>query len=481
MKEALEILEELTGEDVNWIFSQGIEWKIKAGESIIREGELTDSIFIILQGLLGVKMTSVTDIRLSSLGAGEVVGDMTYLENQPANVTVYAVEDSLIMVLSHDKVDAKLKHDTAFAKRYYRSLAIINSRRLRQSVGTLGINFKAAGEMTTAMSEKWGAVVQGIQNFKALLQKADNEALRRGGIIPEKLNAEIRFCFRNFCRDMNMRIGNHTSEPESVKAEVGKYVKLEILPYLLLTEVTERLHSKPRGYACDYLTVQKIYDNQAGGSGRIGPLLDRCFLDEPAARAMRNRRRFLGNEIMDSIAHHPGTTRVTNLACGPAAEIFDAFNQLDDSSKLAATLLDIDMQALRFVINKVEKLKLKSQIHPICCNLVYFATGMQKLNLNKQDLVYSTGIIDYFNDKFVVAIINYVYDILNPGGRIILSNFHNSNTTRALMDHVLDWKLIHRSEEEMDCLFSISKFGKPATRIYFEEEGIIFFAECIKA
>jgi hypothetical protein len=40
--------------------------------------------------------------------------------------------------------------------------------------------------------------------------------------------------------------------------------------------------------------------------------------------------------------------------------------------------------------------------------------------------------------------------------------------------------LIHRSEEEMDRLFAASVFGRSCTRIQFESEGVILFAECIK-
>ena len=48
------------------------------------------------------------------------------------------------------------------------------------------------------------------------------------------------------------------------------------------------------------------------------------------------------------------------------------------------------------------------------------------------------------------------------------------------MDHVLDWKLVHRDEGDMDTLFNASAFGRGCSRIRFEEEGVNLFAECIK-
>jgi N-methylhydantoinase B/oxoprolinase/acetone carboxylase alpha subunit len=37
-----------------------------------------------------------------------------------------------------------------------------------------------------------------------------------------------------------------------------------------------------------------------------------------------------------------------------------------------------------------------------------------------QDLVYSVGLIDYFNDPFVLKLMNYAHALLRPGGRLIL-------------------------------------------------------------
>ena len=89
--------------------------------------------------------------------------------------------------------------------------------------------------------------------------------------------------------------------------------------------------------------------------------------------------------------------------------------------------------------------------------------------------------IDYFNDKLTIKIIDLIYDLLVPGGRVILGNFHPRNRLKAIMDHVFDWRLIHRREEDMDRLFQASRFGRSCSNIRFEPEGINLFAECIKA
>jgi len=145
---------------------------------------------------------------------------------------------------------------------------------------------------------------------------------------------------------------------------------------------------------------------------------------------------------------------------------------------LAATLVDIDFQALAFVSDRRDRAGLRKHMRLVQGNLVYLALGREQLDLDPQDLIYSVGLIDYFEDKLVVLLLNSTFGMLRPGGRAILGNFHPSSPMKATMDYLFDWKLIHRSQEDLDRLFSMSAFGRPCTRTQREERGINLFAEC---
>ncbi len=267
-----------------------------------------------------------------------------------------------------------------------------------------------------------------------------------------------------------------------VVEDLGDRLQRELTPYVLLARTAERCYSKPRGYAGDYKTIEMIYQNKPGGTGRLGPLLDHCFLEMHAAYAVRNRRGVLAREIDATIDRSSdGPVNVTSMACGPAEEIFDVFKKSPDSENLKASLIDIDPEAIDFVTQRSVEAGLESQIDVHLANLVYLATGRATLGLAPQDLVYSIGLIDYFNDQFVINLMNYGYELLKPGGRMILGNFHPSNPTKAFMDWVTDWKLIHRTEEDMNRLYSASRFASPCSRILYEEQRINLFAECEKA
>jgi hypothetical protein len=48
------------------------------------------------------------------------------------------------------------------------------------------------------------------------------------------------------------------------------------------------------------------------------------------------------------------------------------------------------------------------------------------------------------------------------------------------MESVLEWKLVHRSEEDMHRLCQGSRFAKRFDRIVFEDQGVNLFASVRK-
>jgi len=481
MQETLKLFSELTEDDISWIQEQGREQQVIANTVLIREGERPDEILILLEGLVGIEIDTVSDQRIVYRGPGALLGELSFLDGRPASATVLAVENSLLLALTHAMLKAKLSEDTAFAVRFYQACALIISQRLRERIGDIGLQTTHKPLQEGVLASVWARVCEPVETIKEMLRKADRDAIRNNDEIPESLATEIMEGFRNLMAFLNTEIGDLSGLSESVRDKIGAQLQREILPYILLTRIGERYYAKPRGYAGDFLTIEWVYENKPQGVGRLGPLLDRCFLNLMAAQAVRNRRGLLAKHIQDARGRAQGrTAQITSMACGPAAEIFDVFAMLDDPTQIRATLIDIDLQALAFVSDRGDRLKLRRQLELIQGNLVYLATGRQKLKLSDQDLVYSIGLIDYFSDKFVIALLNYVHTLLRPGGKVVLGNFHSRNPDKAMMDYILDWKLIHRTEDDMNRLYACSSFAQPCTQILFEQTGVNMFAECIK-
>lgn len=482
--QALNFLGALRSKDIDQLFSFAEMRTVLSDGVLIREGQAPEAIYFVTEGLFDVVLLDARgkEVRIDRCAPGTVAGEMSWLDGKPASATIRAAESSAVLAIPTNRLEPALAADPAFAARFYRAVALIASERLRAAHGrTRELEPQRALAVDERLESVQDRLLAAISEFKEFLMVTDQRAIENNGVIPIEFRTSVREKFRQLFMDLNDAIGDNSALTESSREALGAIAKRDLLPLICLTETAERFYSKPRGYAGDYFTIELIYRNEPKGTGRIGPLLDECFLTQPGPQAARNRRNLLANEILGTCAAHPGRqVNVTSLACGPAREIFDAFERLNDSSVLNVTGVDIDQEALELLRVRCIEYELSDRVTGVHGNIIYMATGRQDLALPPQDLVYSIGLIDYFNDEFVVKLMDWIYDLLRPGGRVILGNFHPRNPDKAAMDYVLDWRLIHRDEAKMDELYQRSQFGRGSTQIKFEEEGINLFAECVK-
>ncbi|WP_051288607.1 class I SAM-dependent methyltransferase [Mycobacterium sp. URHD0025] len=306
--------------------------------------------------------------------------------------------------------------------------------------------------------------------------KAAMTAVDRLIIDGRATNDEVQSRVTSACNALSDQIHIHLRTGTPGTDEMGAFVHRETYPYLGLSTLIDRSYTKPRGYAGDYLTLQMVYDDQPDGVRRLGPYVDRWFLDIPASRAVKNRRKLLRDIIVDAArARHGRPTAITSLACGPAREIFDVFSE-PDHPDIIATCLDIDEQALAYAESIAHSVGVTGRVSFLQANVVKVALGRQTLELAEQDLVYSIGLIDYLADHLVIKLLDWIFHCLRPGGTAIVGNFDIGNPDRAFMDHLLDWKLIHRSPQDLLNLYAQSEFGDAPVEVRREATGINLFA-----
>ena len=470
----------LDDKSVDWIVNNSVEHRVDANDVLIREGTQIGSMYIVTEGLLGAYAGGK---QIGIAGPGTVVGEMSFVDQDPTAASLVALEQTHLLELSREKVAAQVASDTSFAADFFRAIAVTLSQRLRiASQNRTGRTFSRAEAERAFDNEDWRSALSSMSEFKRMLVGADHESIKNDSVSEETYQKLAQKSTELQALSYRL-LGDESPLTPYMKEQLGGLLQTELLPYVLLTATIERCYSKPRGYAGDYLTIEKIYNNRPEGAGRIGAVVDRLFLEMPAAVAVRNRRPLLADEIRSTVSSRTDTTRparVLSLACGPAREIADVFATLTDRNQLVATCLDIDLQALAFVADWRDKAGLKSRINLLNQNLISLALGRAKLDVPPQDLVYSIGLIDYFDDRMVIKMLDFIYEVLAPGGRVILGNFHPRNPTRALMDYLLEWRLIHRTEADMDRLFAGSKFKSAASRTRFEEAGVNLFSECVK-
>lgn len=138
MRKVLFILGELTEQDLDWLVTRGSQQTVVQGSAIIVQGRPIDSMFIVLDGSLAVSTEGHEQKPLAILGPGEIVGEMSLVDQGLPSATVRALEDSRVLAIARQDLEEKLLADVGFAGRFHRALAVFLSDRLRNTFRTMG-------------------------------------------------------------------------------------------------------------------------------------------------------------------------------------------------------------------------------------------------------------------------------------------------------------------------------------------------------
>src|SRR5687768_4813680 len=133
------LFQQLTDSDLTELISRLKERQYLADELIIGDGEVPGAVYFVVNGLVSVYFEGAAGQRreLAQLGAGEIVGDVSWLEGRPASASVRARESSLLAAITAAELDQMLASDAGFASRFHRGLAVLNASRVRRLTGQL--------------------------------------------------------------------------------------------------------------------------------------------------------------------------------------------------------------------------------------------------------------------------------------------------------------------------------------------------------
>jgi len=136
VRNALFILGQLTDTDVEWLIAKGTPRRLEASETLIQMGRHADAMSIVLDGTLAVE---IDGRPIAQRRAGEILGEMSFVDGNPPSATVRATTPSLVLSVPRHTVAEHLENDSAFAARFYRAVAMVLSARLRQSLSESGL------------------------------------------------------------------------------------------------------------------------------------------------------------------------------------------------------------------------------------------------------------------------------------------------------------------------------------------------------
>jgi bacteriocin-type transport-associated protein len=132
------LLQTLTSQEIDWINAEGDRSALNPGANLVRQGEVSDNLHIILDGAIAFKvkqadsenlLAQALDVlsgdskQLYRLEPGEIIGDVPLAQPQPAQGDCEALQDSMVLSIPRQSIETKVNEDEEFAAHFYQVMA----------------------------------------------------------------------------------------------------------------------------------------------------------------------------------------------------------------------------------------------------------------------------------------------------------------------------------------------------------------------
>jgi extracellular factor (EF) 3-hydroxypalmitic acid methyl ester biosynthesis protein len=236
----------------------------------------------------------------------------------------------------------------------------------------------------------------------------------------------------------------------------GFYLRRMVWPYILGAAIMKRTNLKPRGYAGDAEIMRMIYESRYEGRYLFNQLLHKHAVDHVGGQAVRNRRRMIPRVMREVLDRFPRVGvhgfRILSVACGPAWELQDIFRSADDFGRFRCTLLDQDAEALELAAQGIRRIE---AARAISVDAEYVTDSVRTMlrvrdlgaRFGRHHFIYSMGLFDYLTTPVARAVLARLWELVLPGGVMLVGNFHAGCKSRTYMDYWCDWPLCYRTEE----------------------------------
>jgi SAM-dependent methyltransferase len=269
------------------------------------------------------------------------------------------------------------------------------------------------------------------------------------------------------------------NDPLPIK-QAQVYFREKTHPILSKSYGINRCRTWPQGHQGDFMTLELIYKNMPMSEG-IGLYLDKYASASSLGVGVRERvvkmRDLLKNELINR-----SNPKVLAVACGSCREVFELAPEIK-ASGAKFTCVDLDPAALEFALDRFAYAGLTEEhTELIQYNaLRMFDNENAKTEFGMQDIIYSIGFFDYLPDNFLVKLLNSLYMLLNPGGKLFAS-FKDANRYRPeLYRWLVDWDgFLQRTEKDFLNVFKNADIPDSALSMSRVDSGPIVFYSITK-
>jgi extracellular factor (EF) 3-hydroxypalmitic acid methyl ester biosynthesis protein len=239
---------------------------------------------------------------------------------------------------------------------------------------------------------------------------------------------------------------------------------------------THRAYSKPRGYAGDAEMMDFIYGREDRRDPPHAEPAGRHVFNfttlAPASEGVRARRAFMAHHI-DRIAE----TKKPNILSIAAGHLREAGLSSAVRRRRFGKFVALDADPLSSA--EVARSYGHLGIETVTASFRHLLTN--RSGLNEFDLVYSTGLFDYLDARIGRRLVTSMFQMLRPGGSLVVANFLPGIRDIGYMEAFMDWRLVYRNRLDMiDLTGEIPEEQVKSVNLASEDCKNIIFLEVTK-
>jgi extracellular factor (EF) 3-hydroxypalmitic acid methyl ester biosynthesis protein len=267
-----------------------------------------------------------------------------------------------------------------------------------------------------------------------------------------------------------------STEDESSARNCMDYLRGKLSTLIYGAPIAKRSFTKPSGYAGDYEMMNLIYRDSFEGETLYEKCMHKYFIEQAAAKAVKNRARFLLEQIEQTVSRSSGVIHIASLASGPAYEVQLFCQKINPALEINFHFFDQDLNALQHAQRYITENCMRFGVRNVKSHFYNLAIknilGRGFPSNLKFDLTYCAGLFDYLSAPVAKACVRQMARSTRENGLVVIGNFDVSNPTRSVMEFALDWNLIHRTADDM---IAICNDFLTQVEVKYESEGVNLF------
>lgn len=331
---------------------------------------------------------------------------------------------------------------------------------LEKRLEQLPVLWSRKNEIVPAFRNYVAELVYDLQVYRGVFDEIDRNLVRE----PRAVKAEVHRVvtegeFGAFSELFDRKLGELETLVAGFSQEEherhGFYLRKHVWDIIRSSEFLLRTNLKPRGYAGDSEMMRLLYEDDFRGPTIFSRFVHRHPVRTAAAQAVRNRVGLLATRLQAMSDEHPGRRiRVMSVACGPAWELQQLVKSPEDVRRFDFTLLDQDPEALaqaQAVVNGLDATHgggMQVRFVRESVRTMLRTAGLAE-KWGRFTFLYTMGLFDYLTTPVATAVLRRLYDLLEPGGELVVGNFHVGCRTRKYLEYWMDWVLLYRTEADM--------------------------------